>query len=265
MNDLQEFDLSTEFEVYRITKNSYEPQIQQLAKEVPFSIIANDIGLAGLMCSPADLKELTFGFLFTSGFIKSPSDVLAFQLDQDNWTARINLKETPEPEKLNRRMYTAGCGKGVIYFDEQEMPERPPLEDSLSIGKDAVFDLMKWFQASGGVHQRIRGTHTAALSLKGNNPSFGYDDVGRHNAVDKVIGRALLENIGLGECILLSSGRVSTEIIHKAIKAGLPIILSIGTPTHHAILLAKTMNVTLIGSARAGSFSIYTNRERVQL
>ncbi|MFC1586224.1 formate dehydrogenase accessory sulfurtransferase FdhD [Fibrobacterota bacterium] len=263
MSDTEEMQLTTEFEVLSIHEESHHKKILQIATEVPLVISANGTELATIMSSPCDLRELVYGFLFTSGFIHKPAEVLSCELNRDNMTMKVELARSPDPEQVNRRIYTAGCGKGVMYFDEKGLPSKPPFDVKGILTKNQIFDLMKWFQTSGGLHKRIRGAHTAAMSVKGESPDFGYDDVGRHNAVDKVIGRALLEQYTMEECILLASGRVSTEITHKAIKAGVPVVLSLGTPTHHAILLARTMNLTLMGSARGRQVSVFTGVERI--
>jgi FdhD protein len=83
--------------------------------------------------------------------------------------------------------------------------------------------------------------------------------------VDKVIGRALLDGRDRADCLLLCSGRISSEIVYKTIKAGIPVVISLGTPTHHALLLARTMNITVIGSARGGRYHVYTAQRRVHL
>jgi FdhD protein len=105
--------------------------------------------------------------------------------------------------------------------------------------------------------------HTVALSEEGRDPDLIRDDVGRHNAADKVVGRALSLGVDLGRTAMITSGRISSEIVHKGRRAGVPVLISLGAPTHQAVLLARDMNLTLIGFARQSRFSIFSAPERI--
>ena len=105
--------------------------------------------------------------------------------------------------------------------------------------------------------------HTAAISLNGGQPEIRIDDVGRHNAVDKVIGKALMEKYNLSQCLLLGTGRISSEILHKAKKCGIAVIVSLGAPTHQALLLAEAMKVTIVSFAKGSNFTVFTHQERI--
>jgi FdhD protein len=113
------------------------------------------------------------------------------------------------------------------------------------------------------LHGTTRGVHSAALAPGGRLPASAIDDVGRHNAVDKAIGRALADGTDMASCVLASTGRVSSEILFKARRAGIPVVASFGAPTHQAVLLAREMGVTLVGFARGRRLTAFSHPERI--
>jgi len=265
MNNTERLGLSADFNAVKVSREETFSKTTQVATEIPFTIIANRIELATFLCSPSDLVEMAYGFLFTSGFIQKASEVLTSNIDSEDWKADMKIRHDPDPAALNERMYTSGCGRGILYPSISELPSRLPLDDGLKLEKQKILDVMRWFQTCSALHKMTHGVHTAALSLNGEKPSIIYDDVGRHNAVDKVIGKGLLEQCEFSDYLLLTSGRVSSEIIHKAGKCGTPILVSLSSPTHQAVLSAVVMNITIICFARGGSFSIFTNQERIKI
>jgi FdhD protein len=124
---------------------------------------------------------------------------------------------------------------------------------------------MREMAVSSALHKATGGVHTAALSLSGGNPMLLIDDIGRHNAVDKVIGGALVNLIDLTKCVILSTGRVSSEILFKARKAEIPVVASLGAPTHQSLLLARKLGVTLCGFVRGDKFTLFSHPERITL
>ena len=263
METPDELGLAETFKALKVTREAAEAREIPIATEVPFTIQANETELSTLMCSPGDLQELTYGFLFTSGFIAAADEVASYSLDRRKWLATVQMKNDPDPAILNKRLYTSGCGKGVMYSSINEISSRTPLAEGVSVTKETVLGLMKWFQTSSPLHKETRGVHTAAISRNGNKPEIRIDDVGRHNAVDKVIGKALMEGYDLTQCLLVGTGRISSEILHKAKKCGIAMIVSLGAPTHQALLLAGVMKVTIVSFAKGSSFSVFTHPERI--
>jgi FdhD protein len=258
-------DTAEGFQALKVKADSHQILQKQVAVEAPFTLVANGVELVTLMCTPRDLKALTYGFLFTSGFISGPGDVLSYTWDETKASAIVELIVAPDPGKTDKKVYTVGCGKGVVYFQGSEVPDSLPQGFNFKVNKTKILELARWFQTCSSLHKATSGAHTAAISQSGAIPGSICDDVGRHNAVDKVIGIGLWEKLDFSQCILLSSGRFSSEILHKAHHTGFPVIVSLGAPTHHAILIARTMNITLIGFARGGSFTIFNGEERVEL
>lgn len=255
--------VTTEFKVVRIGENEVLDMISTVATEVPFTIVGNDIEIATLSCSPVDLKELAYGFLFTSAVISRASDIHSFWYDKRQWRCEITLETTPDPKNFQKRLYTSGCGKGVMFSNITELNLRSPIKGDFTIQSAAVTSVMRWLQSASPLHKLTGGVHTAALSVNGEIPEIVFDDIGRHNAVDKVIGKALLNNIDLSRCMLFSTGRISADILHKAKRCEIAIVVSLGAPTHQAVLAAREFGIAIIGFARGKHFTIFSHPQRV--
>ncbi len=253
------------FDVMKFKQGTITEETVSVATEIPFTIVANGTEIATLMCTPSNLQELTVGFLFTSGFISGLKDIKSYRCDEQMWRADVKLEHDPDADLLEKRLYAAGCGRGVIYASATDFASSDPLENDLVIDGERIVEITKYLQTCSELYRATGGVHTAVLSTGGKVPHIMADDIGRHNAVDKVIGRGLMDNINFSEALIASTGRISSEILHKAKKSGIPIIVSRGAPTHQTILMAREMNVTIVGFARGGGYTIYTVPERVNI
>ena len=262
MNKNLEFGPSVEMDVVKLKNGKVIKTQDNVATEIPFTINVNEKEIATLLCSPIHLKELAYGFIFTSGFIKSIKEIKSFSLDTTKWIASIELENMPEPSLMEKRLYTTGCGKGIMYSNISEIAHRQPIENNIAIHSSQITEITKWFQHCSELFKATGGVHTASLSIKGDIPETFFDDVGRHNAVDKVIGKALMDGIDFSEAILVSSGRTSSEILHKVRACGIAIIVSRGAPMHQTVLRARDMGIMVIGFARSVNFTIYSHEER---
>lgn len=254
---------SAEYEAVKVKGQDTTPTTEVVATEVPFTILVNETELATLMCTPENLKELCYGFLFSNGIIKKQSDVLFYECDEAKWVGRTEVAETPDLSLFEKRLYTTGCGKGVMYSSVAEAALRHPLKTSLQVERETIIELMLWLQKSSELFKKSGGVHTAALSENGRIPRIAIDDIGRHNTVDKVIGHGLLRGVDFSHCVLACSGRTSSDMLYKAKRCGIPVSVSRGAPTHQTILLARETGVTIIGFARGDRFTVYTHPERI--
>lgn len=258
------FGPSVPLDVIKLKHGVKVKETQAIATEIPFTIFINGKEMATMLLSPIDLKEFTYGFLFTSGLIKKASEIQSFTLNKTKWIADLEMAKTPDPSFTQRRVYTSGCGRGVMYTSINEIAYRRPLENNIAISTDQILSIANWLQRCSELYRETRAIHTAAASINGETPIFSYDDIGRHNAVDKVIGRGLIDNIDFSQVILISSGRASSEILHKARTALIAINISRGAPTHQTVLRAREMGVTIIGFAKSNNFTVYAHDERVK-
>jgi len=256
---------TVELDVLKVGRDGSAWVKQSVATEVPFTIVANDVEVATMLCTPTHLNELVHGFLHSSGFIKSASEVHRCNIDTKRWMARVDIEHTPDTSIVDKRLLTPGCGKGVMYANATELSARLPIESKLSIASKQISDIAHWLQHVSPLYRSTGGIHAAALSIAGETPTDCIDDIGRHNAVDKVIGRGLIDAVDFSACIIVTSGRVSSEILHKSKRCGCPAIIARGAPTHQTVLRARDMGVTIIGFARGGEFRVYSREERISV
>lgn len=254
--------------------------------ETPWALFINGHEWLTFMCSPVGLHHLALGFMLSEGLIAGLDDVwkLKVHLDDDrvymlfpeaglNGELRmqgceeavgsidVRLKGAP-PARKERRILTSGCGGGVTFDDLSG--DRPPLQSDLQVTPAQITALMRALNEAAGLYRTSRGVHTSALAC-GEELLLVAEDVGRHNTLDKLRGAALLQGIATRDRILVSSGRISSEMITKARKMEAPVVVSRTSPTVMSIRLAQAWNITLIGYVRGGRMRIYHGAGRVLL
>ena len=225
------------------------------------SIYVNGESLATMMCSPLQLEALTVGFLYNEGVIDSIDEIGLLQLNRTQSVADVIL--TRDEVKLPRRMIlTTGCGGGVTG---QVLSESyPALESDFVTTPPVITRLMRQLSGAAQLYNAVRGVHTAVLGDQA-GLLVSAEDVGRHNAVDKVAGQALLEAIDTRDRILLTSGRISSEMLGKARRMRIPIVASRTAPTSITVELADAWNICVIGYVRQGGMRVYTHGWRLGL
>lgn len=253
-------------EIFKVVKvirgNTKQIVDDPVAEEVPLTLMIGGKELVTLLCMPSDLEDLAAGFLFTSGLIKRAQDIKGIVVDRQRWTAYIDLATPGVAEDLVfKRLFTSGCGMGTLFYNPMDIMNRVKIVSDFKIGASEIISLMLNFQRKSDIYLKTGGVHSAALADK-NDILIFKEDIGRHNAVDKVIGCGL-RGIGFADKILLSSGRISSEILFKVQKARVPVLISQAAPTDQAVRLARDMDITLIGFARGRRLNIYSKEERV--
>ena len=249
------------FEKIKITKiylrQGSEELLDKVVIEIPLTIILNNQELSTLLCSPDKLKELAIGYLVSESFISSKADIKSVDLNEKTTVARIETNQPLSKEELNKkRIITSGCGRGQTFYNYQDFSGCRPVEAKLNIEPEVILNLMAEFQKKSVVFRETGGVHSAALCQGDKIMAFA-EDIGRHNAVDKIIGEVFLKGEETKDKFLLLSGRVSSEILIKAARLGVPLIVSRSSPTNMAIKLAKQLNITLMGFARGKRFNQY--------
>jgi FdhD protein len=222
----------------------------------------NDINITTIACLDDKLKDLGIGFLSTEGILRNLDEVEKIELC--NKRTRLDIKTTHDNSEILKYLQTVekttGCGGGIsgstIISGSSHFIVLP-------LSLSSIPDLMVKFQGLSTLFIQTGGVHSAAL-VKDDEINFFAEDIGRHNAVDKVIGSAFLGGRNIKEFYLLTSGRISSEIVRKAIRLDIPLILSQAAPTSRAISLAWQYGVYLIGFARGRRFNIYTGIHQVE-
>lgn len=230
-------------------------------EETTLSIRVNGSSLATIMCSPIDLETLALGFLYNEGVLRRYTDVQSISTDPDaGW---INIQTHRRMATLRRHMIlTAGCGGGVTFQQLSEL--RGKVETDYTTIPDVILARMRDLQGAARLYNTVRGIHTALLGDE-SGMIYSAEDVGRHNTVDKIAGMALQDEFDASHSILLTSGRISSEMIGKANRLNIPIVASRTAPTSISVELADAWDICLAGYVRRGSFRVYTHPYRLRL
>ena len=245
-----------------------------LAAEEPLEIRIGADPLSVTMRTPGHDRELAAGFLFTEGLIQHRGQILKLETaEPQDGTNRGNVIEAelapeaaPDFAKMKRHFFAASscgiCGKTSIDSIRSRLLAAP--NPDFRLDADLLITLPDALRLSQDVFQRTGGLHAAALFDSTGKLLVLREDIGRHNAVDKVIGWALLEGrVPLSDSVLLVSGRGGFEIVQKAIVAGVPVVASVSAPSSLAVQLARELHLTLIGFLRGRRFVIYAGEERM--
>lgn len=233
-----------------------------LPVERPFTIFLNDEELVTTMATPGHLVELAAGFLWTSGLIAGVDELGEVHVKEKEgiiW-ATAKTDKSLVRQLLNHRLLTAGCGGGAGFASLETAPLRA-VASEMTLARQDVTRLMAGLLAGATLYRQSGGIHGSALAR--HDILFLAEDIGRHNTVDKVLGWALLNQVDTGSCALVTTGRISSEMLLKAARASVPILISRTSPTDLAIELAEELKVTVIGYARSDSFTVYTEANRV--
>jgi FdhD protein len=232
----------------------------EVAVELPLEIRLNGEPVAVTMRTPGHDFELAAGFLFGEGIVDAPPEV---DLADDLAANVVEVRADGAVAPAARRFYTTSscgiCGKGAL---EEVEAIAPRIEGGPVIGRDLLASLPDRLRQPA--FERTGGLHATGLFDAAGEPISVREDVGRHNAMDKVVGEALLGGrLPLGEAILCVSGRLAFELVQKAVRAGAPILVGVGAPTSLAVELADDRGLTLAGFARGGRVNVYTHPRRV--
>ncbi len=247
-----------------ITRENREEIQDVVVSELPLTIVLNGRELATTLCSPVDLDYLVVGILLSEGLIDSRDEIKSLVVDDRAGVARIETKQDRKlaREQLFKPLVASGGGKGVSSYTMPEVESRARLESMVTISAGEVLYLVGEFLHRSSAYQATRGVHSAAL-CHGKDILVFHDDIGRHNAIDKVFGQCLLTGIATSDRIVITSGRISSEILLKVAKRRVPVLISKAAPTGLGVKLADSLGVTLIGSVREEGMNVYSHGWRV--
>lgn len=272
-----------EIEILSVSQTVSEKKADFLAVEEPLEI---RIGFAEngkavhkavsiTMRTPNNDRELAAGFLFTEGILESPEQIKAVKhcgkFPNNQNTIRVDLAENVRIDfkRLERNFYTTSscgvCGKSSLEALTVAGAKEILQTDSFKIKAEIIHALPETLRKHQTVFDDTGGLHAAALFDFSGNLIDLHEDVGRHNAVDKLIGRQFIDGkLPLAEKILFLSGRASFELVQKAVMAQIPVICAVGAPSSLAVEAAREFNVTLLGFVREKRFNIYSGLERIE-
>jgi FdhD protein len=232
-----------------------DPSEGGVVREALVRLHVNGRELARLMCTPEQLDDLALGFLRSEGLIRELADVRLVVVCPSRTCVDVWLKDA-NLELPGRPVLTSGCGGGITFADLEAAGE--PVRSGLRVRAGEIGRLMTALLAG----QEARGIHRSGLADTERLLAVA-EDVGRHNTLDKIWGYCLKEGIKTQDRILLTTGRISSEMMGKAARMGVPFVVSRTSPTSLSVALAEAWNITLVGYARRTSMNVYTGQERV--
>jgi FdhD protein len=270
----------TSVQVVRVENSQTVKRRDYLATEEPLELRLlagkEKQTVAVTMRTPGNDFELAAGFLLSEGIVSKREEISKItycvdkEIDEEQRYNIVNVhlrsEEMPALDTLERHFYmTSACGVcGKASLEALESRNLQRVSSTFKISAHLLYELPKRLRKSQGLFEVTGGLHAAALFDSEGNLLALREDVGRHNAMDKLLGWAMLENrLPLSNCIVLVSGRASFELAQKALVAGIPIFCAVSAPSSLAVDLAKRFNMTLVGFLREGRFNLYVGQERV--
>ncbi|MFQ5830272.1 MAG: formate dehydrogenase accessory sulfurtransferase FdhD [Candidatus Methylomirabilia bacterium] len=224
----------------------------EVVREQPLVVYVNENKFVTLLCTPLKLDCLVVGYLWLEKVIASLDDIAHLEVSEVDGRADVTLAR--EVELPSERILTSGCGGGITFRIDPRL--FPKISSNLRVRPERLFQRMKELYAEAAIYRTSRGIHGAALT-DGDRLLAMAEDVGRHNTVDKIMGEALLGGIPTEDKILLSTGRISSEMLLKAARMGVPLVASRTSPTEMAVGLAEQLGLTVVGYLRPESLNLY--------
>ncbi len=245
--------------ILRIKDTSSEEIEDHIAIEKRVRILVNGRNVLNLYCTPTMVRELAVGIIHNEGLISGEwcAERISIEYGEEIKVDIPSSGTVYEGEKT----VTSGCAGGISLL--QKIPEKIAPDDT-AFNAETIKRIFMDFQKKSGGYKMTGGVHSAALTDGQTFLTFA-EDIGRHNAVDKVIGYCILENISFEKKIMLASGRLSSEIVAKCARCGIPILVSRAAPTSLAVGMAESSGITMIGFMRGDRMNIYTGRHRIVL
>ncbi len=258
-------EIKTSQNIIRFNGQTFVEEVDDIAVESALTIIVDGNEFATMVCTPSELNELVVGFLASEAVIRTYQDIKSLHIDEDRGFAYVDLinKHSLPKEFHSKRFIGSCCGKGRQFYFHNDVKTAKTVNTKLTLSAEQCRKLMKEMQESSSVFQQTGGVHNAALCTR-EGIIVSRTDIGRHNALDKLFGYCILHRISLKDKLIAFSGRISSEVLLKAAKIGVGIILSKSAPTNLALSLAEELGITAVGFIRGNGFNVYTHQERIR-
>jgi len=233
--------------------------------EYPISLLINGYEIAVFQLTKYNLDDWTYGYLFSEGFIQDANEIETIVINEEQSTINVSLRTNFDDEQFfsKKKHYTAGCGRGVTFFSMTDVKNFEKVTSNVSYQLSYLLKKRSEFAQNSELYIETGGMHGACIIDQTGRMTIR-EDIGRHNAVDKIIGYAIKNHLQPELLILLTTGRVSYEMLSKAAKFGFPVIGSRTAATKQAVQLAKYLNIEVVGYLRGKMATIYTSAGRVE-
>ena len=242
--------------------NKWKPYDAETIVEAPVSLTVNGQVWLTFMCTPVNLEAMAVGFLYNEGILENMNEVEDVRVCEHGDNVDVWLNRSVEQPTSWRR--TSGCTGGVTAVDALARVDVSFDGDQPNVPPETIGRLVEMLFESQSLYRETGGVHTSALS-DGERMVFVAEDIGRHNTLDKIAGLCLMNDTWPETRILITTGRISSEMLQKAARLSAPILISRTSPSSLSIEMAERYGITLIGYARTNRFNVYTNPQRVGL
>ncbi|MFC1953521.1 formate dehydrogenase accessory sulfurtransferase FdhD [Chloroflexota bacterium] len=235
----------------------------KLPEERLIALFINDQELVSVLCTPEKLNCLVIGYLLSEGFISSPDEISMMRVCLDESLVEVRLSHQIEVTEA-RRILTSGCGGGTTFNQGTDLQ---PLNSNWFVSPSQVLSSIRFLQRKTGNRRENdtirKGLHVSAIS-DGDKLIIRAEDIGRHNTLDKIRGESILTGIPIKDRLLVTTGRISSEMLVKVVKMEVPVVASLNSATKRAVTLGAELGITIIGYARGSRFSVYCGEDRLQ-
>ncbi len=252
--------LTTPFPVMRYNRGGLESKDIELAREVPYTLFVNDREILSIATLPTGLKELFAGFLVSEGVLHDPEEILEFHVDHGNMLVRVELEVPRERlEKLETKgMLTSGCAGGLVFSTQTAAALPREKRDPLRVACSTILARMYELDTYRGIYSVTRGVHAASLA-DDSGTLLILEDLGRHNAVDKIAGHCFLNRVDTSDKLLLTTGRITSEVLTKAARSGFSLVISRSSASALAVAIAKQSGIDVVTYVRAKRFNYFSH------
>lgn len=261
---VQMIDESVVLPIIKVNGRVHQQAEDTIVREIPVTLYFNKEEIVTVLCSPNHVKELMIGFLISEGFVQDRDDIYTLGYHCEENIVRVEGKSRPaQKEVMNRRVMSACCGKSRASFNFENDASLVKVQESIiKLTLDHALYYANYLDMNSSLFKQTGGIHNGGVAHAG-EVLYACYDIGRHNVLDKILGKAYLLNLDLTDHVLFFSGRVSSEILLKVAKMNIPILVARSAPSDLALAFAKDLNITVIGFARGDRFNIYTCPERI--
>lgn len=251
-------ELTVEVDGLRFSNNKLENRTIHLAKEAPYTLFVNDSEALSIATLPTNLEELFAGFLVSEGVLLRPEEILEIMVDHSSRIVRMEIDATEDRlARLEKKgMLTSGCAGGVTFSVEAAANLESVTREPLTLKTSTILERMKELDLYPGLYGVTRGVHAASYGDAGGTYAT-LEDLGRHNAVDKVVGHCFLNRVHTEDKLLLCTGRITSEVLIKAARSNFPVIISRSSASSVAIGTAKQQQIDVATYVRAGRFNYF--------
>lgn len=237
-------------------------------REVPLTIVINGREAVTLLCTAKYPKELAVGFLKSDAFLQSPEQITAmdveecFDEDEERIVVRVETCHDPWKDRIIERSITSGCGKGTNFGRNVATVSKRRLGGEIRVRPSQILALADELQQRSTLYCETRGCHNSSLCSPEEMLLFR-EDIGRHNAIDMICGNCFLTNVSVDDKMIVSTGRVASEILLKVVRIGVPVLVSTAVATRFSVELARKTGITLVGNVKHDSFWVYNDPGRI--